>query len=300
MTDAGGLFSRDTLQVTVKAVTTTSTHWTLVSRGDDLRRDFFWFGGVFFGIDENNVFALAYSGLRFYKYDFQTRNWAGRGTIPRFGAWLGAVSGKGYFMKLVGPTWVMNQYDPVTDQWTQKSNAPVPCVSYNYQYSKSYSQVASGSIFYLGQDGNIWRYNVAADTFAKGAHCPLDTLTASFVANDEIYFLSNTQCYRYNPSTNSWQQKANPPSNLFIDEGFSVNNHGYILSSSGAATSGPSPISVFRYEALNDLWIPLNDNYPGWGSLSLNSFSTTRLAFVGFGWDSGFGWYPTDLWTFKE
>ncbi len=90
--------------------------------------------------------------------------------------------------------------------------------------------------------------------------------------------------WMYNPSDNTWTEKANIPREVWGNESFSTTNYGYILFYE----------ELWRYDSNNDVWSRVSD-FPGSAEGQRTAFSIGDKGYVGTG-------YPTtdEFWEYDE
>ena len=125
VTDAGGLFSKDTVAITVNSNLKFWTQLQYLPSDEFFFGDYlnWWFNGFNFlmGIDDK-VFAVGHHG-GVWQYNIQVNSWSRIGTFPEQMPRLPVVfvvNGMGYCIGN-GHCW---QYDPVTNQWLLKNDPP--------------------------------------------------------------------------------------------------------------------------------------------------------------------------------
>lgn len=165
------------------------------------------------------------------------------------------------------------EYDPGTDSWTQKSNLPA-----------SGRRDAVG--FAIGNKGYVGTGMDAAESF-----------------------LGNTlnDFWQYDPTTNTWTQKAPYPGNsgigVYFATGFAVSGKGYVC----GGKIGPSYYSseLWQYDPTTNSWLQ-KAYFPGGVRYGQASFTVGNIAYVGTGTDEN--WFvneiyaydpATNLWTAK-
>ena len=140
------------------------------------------------------------------------------------------------------------EYDPATNSWSQKAN-----------YGGGINYHAAG--FTIGNYGYIGTGRVTASG---------NNLTTSF--------------YRYDPVTNTWEQKANFGGAARRGAvGFAIDGYGYI--GTGEPPSGSLYNDFYRYDPIADSWTPIA-SLPTAGRVSAVGFELNGFGYVGTG---GFG-----------
>jgi len=189
---------------------------------------------------------------------------------PGLGGHLGLTIGSKAYMTANNSLW---QYDPVTDTWSQLANYPdaastTPSTTLSIG-SKGY---IGGGRYLIGTGFTtiFYEYDPATNVFTRKANLP-DPLgqggrggDVSFSIGNKGYwgtgandqnFLSPTSYndfYEYDPSTDTWTQKANVGGSVRSGGvGFSIGNLGYVGMGAGPEDrSSGTP----NYPFLKDFW----------------------------------------------
>lgn len=160
---------------------------------------------------------------------------------------------------------------------------------------------------------DFWKYDPTMDTWTQIADLPgsIRRNAVSFVIDDYAYVgtgmdsvvatASGSQTlsdfWQFDPSTNSWTQKADYPGSfgngVYFATGFAIDSKGYIC----GGKMGPNFYSnqLWEYKPSSDQWTQL-PNFPGGVRYQLTSFAIGFKAYVGFGTDQDL--YRKDLWEF--
>lgn len=157
------------------------------------------------------------------------------------------------------------KYDPTTDVWTQVADIP----------------------------GGI-RRNAVAFTIGDYGYVGtgIDSVVATAPGSSKL-----NDFWQFDPSSNSWTQKASFPGNngfgVYFATGFAIDSKGYIC----CGKLGPNNYSdeLWEYKPSLDSWAQLPD-FPGGVRYQLSSFTVDFKAYVGFGTDQDL--YRKDLWEF--
>lgn len=188
----------------------------------------------------------------------------------------------------------MFQYDPVTDQWTQKQDFPgeprvfpiaatVPpyaFVGLGYNHQGIYNDSS-----YLR---DFWKYNPMTDSWTRMADFPGAGVNAAvcWVYNEEIYVahgfgLSNffRDVWKYQPQNNRWVQLAPFPS-WGRTGGVVSASEGRIFTGTGYSARNNN--DWWEYFPSQDLWIK-RENMPDLGRINGLGFSVADRYFVGTG-----------------
>ncbi|MES2622332.1 MAG: hypothetical protein V4615_15885, partial [Bacteroidota bacterium] len=96
-------------------------------------------------------------------------------------------------------------------------------------------------------------------------------------------FVSSTAWYEYNPTSNSWIQKAPlPAAGRWDGFSFATDSFGYVIS--GSTNNGYTP-QVWQYNPYNNTWTQ-KSNFPGSARQGLRGFVIGSKAFIGCGRDA--------------
>ncbi len=160
---------------------------------------------------------------------------------------------------------------------------------------------------------DFWKYDPVTNAWSQVATLPASVRrnASSFVVNNKGYvglgintvnssdvgatILSDF--WEYNPTTNTWLQKANFPGSfgwgIYFATGFSTQNKGYIC----AGKIGPNNYSdeLWEYNSLSNQWTQKAD-FPGGVRYQLSSFSIDNQCYVGLGTDQDL--YRNDFWKY--
>ena len=299
VTDAGGLFSRDTVSVTV---TSPLKHWLQLAYLD--AGDFFfnreWFGGDNFlmGID-SQVFAISHHGV-LWTFTRQSNNWSRIGNFPETMAnapIVFSVNHKGYCIGN-GHNW---EYDPVSNQWTKKKDPA---------YSVSVPLVLGNLAYFQGANRQMVSYDALTDSFTvlKSGLPDLGTpdpnwFGGAFTIRGLGYYVGGGgQTWQYDPSADSWRQKATFPqaTSVFNTSSFSSAAYGYLIGDlNEAAYNNNQTMKVWRYDPAADQWATFEEDYPGYGVYKISTLSLGGTVYVGLGYNNG-DFNAIDFWLFRE
>jgi len=159
---------------------------------------------------------------------------------------------------------------------------------------------------------DLWQYNPANDTWTQKANLP------GSVRRDAIAFAINSKGYvgtgidndesmlgtklndfwEYNPTTNTWTQKADFPGSgglgIYFATGFNIDSKGYIC---GGKTGPNTYTSQFwEYKPSIDEWTQ-RTNFPGGVRYQLSSFSVGYYGYVGLGANQDV--FKKDFWKYN-
>ncbi|TRX48286.1 hypothetical protein FNH22_29370 [Fulvivirga sp. M361] len=245
-------------------------------------------GEIYFGtgrIGNGNITST------FYKYSAGSDTWTelvSNNTIPaRAGAFGFEAGGKGYVLGGSSGTdfW---EYDPVTNNWTQKKDYPNSSLLFPVILTLgSDVYLCTGFQNFISRE--VWRYSITNDDWMqmndfggvkRGA-------AVGFVIDDVGYagqgydFDTNTRLndfWSYNQSSDSWDQVGAPvPSaNMEGGIGFSLNGNGYI----GLGRNGNTGIKDFwKYNPSQDNWDLLTE-FVGSATLAAQVFVVGKRAYI--------------------
>lgn len=297
VTDSTGLSSKDTMSITVSATDEQDGRW---KRLHSLPENDFFRGrnyiNFLLGIDDK-IFAIGKNGS-FWSYDPQKDEWKGQGNLPNHMVSANfsvvfSVNGKGY---LIG-NGTCRQYDAVTGEWTIKNNAPTGANHVDY----SVPLVIGDKVYLVASTNNkVTLYDPVADTYTLKNDFPDVSPAAGFVINGDGYCVQqNGRCWKYDPLTDSWQQKGSLPPSIYNMSGFSLNNYGYIIGDlDRAAYNGIGKMKIWRYDATADEWKLLDEEYPGDGAYAVKTTSLNGIVYAGLGYNDD-GLDAIDFWKFQ-
>lgn len=105
-------------------------------------------------------------------------------------------------------------------------------------------------VFAISIDGNVWQYNVAANSWSSIGSFPEDMPGApvTFSINGMGYCIGNGHCWQYNPITNQWIRKNDPPARLAAP--LVIGNKAYLRTDSN---------HLFAYEPTTDVYMQQKD-----------------------------------------
>ncbi|RNI22502.1 PKD domain-containing protein [Rufibacter latericius] len=294
VTALGGISSRDTVKVIVKAEPTYE-HWTRLNYLP--ANDFFfgsgdWFGGanILMGIGDQ-VFAVSNKGIVFQLSG--TNNWQTKGNFPEQmerPPLVFSFGNRGYCLR-GAHLW---QYDVGQNLWQLKREVPE-------QIRDAQVALVLKSRVYLVSTsmGKVMSYDFATDTYSPEKDYQGSGTSTGFVVKGKGYCVEEKgRCWEFDPETGTWRQRASLPQPITRMTGFYLNNHGYVLSDVGNAAYNHSlPMKVWRYDPAADLWTEFEEGYPGFGVNDVQATSLGNRVYVGLGYHNG-DFTTTDLWLF--
>jgi hypothetical protein len=297
VTDAYGLFSKDTVAIAVNNTNEITVRWTQLH---SLLPHDFQLGSnhinFLIGI-QDKVFAVSKNG-DFWYYDPQKDEWFDKGDLPAGMAATNfsvvfSINNVGYFIG----NGTCRQYDVTTGKWTTKFNAPVGANHVDY----SVPLVTGGKAYLVGSTNNLVTvYDPATDTYTLKRKFPDEGAVTGFVINGTAYCIQKDgRCWQYNPLSDTWQQKASLPSFIFNMSGFTLNGYGYIIGDPNkAAYNQGGPLKLWRYDPSADQWKQIDVDYPGNAAYEVRTVSLNGIVYVGLGYTRG-DTDANDFWSFK-
>lgn len=296
VTDAIGLYSKDTVVITVNA-NGVFAYW---ARLEDLPEKDFVLGSnhinFLLGI-QDKMFAVSKNG-RFFQYDPQKKEWAEKGDLPnnRVNANFSVVFSVGNIGYIIG-NGTSRQYDALTGKWTIKNNVPVGADHVDY----SVPLVIGNKVYLVGSTNNLVTfYDPFTDTYTPKNKFPDVGAAAGFVVNGIGYCVQQDgRCWKYDPATDSWQQKGSMPPSIYYMSGFSLNGYGYIIGDLNKnANNGNGRLKVWRFDPSSDQWKQFDEDYPGEGVYAIKTVSLNGVAYAGLGYNIR-DEDVRDFWSFK-
>jgi len=187
--------------------------------------------------------------------------WVRRADIPWYaGVATGvafAINGKGYFTtgSNEGPsTDKLFEYDPATNQWTEKSPCPDQLQGAFRMIIGDKAYIGTGETS-LPQSSKMWEYDPVADLWTQKADFP-SAIAFAFgigVGNRGFAGLSNTYgWWEYDPVGDTWTQKSNPPYVSSYLCGFTIGDKIYM-------GCGWESSEWWQYDTTNDTWTRKKD-----------------------------------------
>lgn len=178
------------------------------------------------------------------------------------------LNGKGYLGTGIDTTETVRNdwwaYDATLDVWTQRANVP-------------------GSV----------RRNAVGFAIANKGYVGLGIDSTEAFTGSTL-----SDLWEYNPSANTWIQKANYPGGIgagvYFATAFSLDGKGFVCCGKVGADSYID--DVWEYKPSSNLWTKRSD-FPGGQRYQLNSFVVNGKAYVGLGAD--YNTYLRDIWEYQ-
>jgi len=255
----------------------------------------YWFNGdnFLFGVN-NEVFAVSSKG-NLWKYLYSSNDWVMIGDFPEnmyYAPVVFSLNGKAFFIG-DGHCW---QYDPITGQWSKKNDPPPglsggPLVSENKAYLRN-------------NQNQIVEFDPSTDSYTLKNSCPStqNLIGWFFIDGSGYHVYGNKECWKYDPVTDSWQQKGNLniPGALHSTSSFVLNSSGYIIADYNAGTYNENlPMKLLRYDPDSDNWTNCPEiDYTGYGAYDISTVSFNGVAYIGLGYTNA-DFNATDFWRFQ-
>ncbi len=268
-------------------------------------------GNGYIGMGENN-YGNAFND--FWEYNTVNNTWTqkanfGGGTRVRAVGFN--IGGKGYIGTGQSAVGNMNdfwEYDPTSNTWAQKANVGgsgrMDAVGFSIE-SKGYIGTGLGTGGYLLND--FWEYDPATNTWTQKANFGGSprygavgfTISGKGYIGTGLGINSNYSAHYYNdfweydPSTNTWTQKANfGGSARYYAVGFSIGTKGYI----GTGLDSNNVRNDFwEYDFTTNAWTQ-KANFGGSARENAVGFSIGTQGYIGIG--QSFSGFDNDFWQY--
>ena len=179
-----------------------------------------------------------------FKYNEVADQWEQKtsafGSISVFSGFPGAtfsINNKGYLLT-VGGEENFQEYDPISDSWSQKADYPSSGDNDGGQLGFT---LGGKGYFVLKSDGfgdwskDLWEYDPVANSWLQKADFPINYRTnVSFTIGDYAYVgmsvdvLFTATFYRYSSSSDTWEQIEDCGYTANKCFGFSIGDYGYV------------------------------------------------------------------------
>ena len=208
-----------------------------------------------------------------YKYDPSTNSWTQVADLPEgltnLRACTFACNGYGYVMtgdrdSELGDTDHCYKYDPVNDVWTSLPDFPGGVRSDAAGFvigTKIY--IGLGNCDVTGNDLKDWYvFDTETETWAKLSDFPGTEREEAmgfaiggygYICGGEHNETQLTDCWRYDPDTDTWTQVASLPIPLEEAAAFVIGDYAYVAGGSSQGSNDPQ-VRVFRYDPSADKW----------------------------------------------
>ncbi len=277
---------------------------------------------------EKNAYVVSGSNTdNVYKYDKINDTWVQLSSFPggdRGYAYGIAVGSKAYmgFGSTPNSTFPSDwwEFDLINETWSQKSSFPG-----NGRNHPAMVNVGNSIFVGCGSNtsnlGDWWEYNISNDSWIQRSNIPgnnrhhpfyfgignyayvgfghgsLPGPGSNLSTNSYIY----NDFYRYDPSTSSWTQMSNFPSEARVaGTQFSFNGKGYVLSGDGDDHGPLDSGELWEYTPSNDTWTQL-PSHPGDAIWAPGSFVIDCSVFFLLGQNNNTfpATFPLNIYTYK-
>lgn len=213
-----------------------------------------WNGSIYhFGGSNNWSGSIVYP--RIYKFD--GNSWAYHDTIPDKNLWDVETTIVGNDVFLLGG-WpsgpaLNRKYNLVTGEWTYLS--PSPNTSQTWGIT---AEEINGNIYLFNSTGAVFAYNIATDSWTtktpNSVSGPWDL--SSILFHGEIYILgwSNSEFYKYSPSTDQWSRLADSPYPVGACAFGIINDLIYAVGGNAGGSSTAAYKSIIVYDITSNTW----------------------------------------------
>ncbi len=251
-----------------------------------------------------------------WEYDAQTDTWTRKADFPgkaRVKAVAGVINGKAYVglgargayeSSNVFKDWW--EYDPSTDQWTQKTSFP------DSASNDLFATVINGRVYTtMGFDGLVFCnrthcYDPSSDRWTPLASAPRSySGKAGFAINDCFYVGSGfrgynvPQFFRYNTTNDTWKRVSDLPKGRILSCGLTLDGKGYVMLGrywNGEQNNGRLLSDVVEFNSVNDEWTP-RGNFAGGARQNAVTFVIDSVGYVLLGETDTER--KQDVWRFK-
>jgi len=252
----------------------------------------------------------------FWEYDATTDTWTQKANFPgeaRVKAVAGVINGKAYVglgakgayesTNLFKDWW---EYDPSTDQWTQKASLPDSAsndLSATVINGRLYTTMGFNGISFCNC---TFCYEPITNTWTKLATAPrCYSGKACFAIGDYFYVGSGFRGYnvplffRYNTTNDTWKEVSSLPKGRILSNGMSLAGKGYVMLGrywNGEQNHGRLLSDVVEYDPTKDEWTPRGD-FAGGARQNAVTFVIDSVGYVLLGETNTER--KRDVWTFK-
>ena len=189
------------------------------------------------------------------------------------------------------------QFDPMLNEWTQKSNFAGSGRSRAIGFSigsKGYVGTGSTNLFSNGYLNDFWEYDPLLDTWTQKNNFPGEARESAIGFSIESKGYVGTgqgsnrtffnDFWEYNPSTNSWLQRNNfpgPPRYEAI--GFSIGSKGYAGTGvNDVLSSSPHYDDFYEFNPVSNVWT-VKASFEGGSRRNAIGFNIGSRGYVGLG-----------------
>lgn len=246
-----------------------------------------------------------------WEFDAAAGTWTQQSSLPaaaRYGARAFVLNGEGYVMT----GWSTSQALQLNDLWKYNPSANVWMPRAVFPGGARYTGVAfeiNGEGYfgtgYYPLKKDLWKYDPAADVWSPKAALPVGVRqsASSFSIGGYGYIACGSQqpdynvdfndVWQYDPSANTWTQKANFPGGArYGCEQFVLCENAFV--GLGRNSAGTVFNDFYRYDAALNAWAAA-DTFPGSARWSGTSFAIGNRGYVGLGKNIN---YLQDFWEY--
>ena len=177
-----------------------------------------------------------------WEYDPTSNNWTQKNDFnsgERFAAVSFTIGSKGYVGTggIISSSTVLKdfwEYHPSNDSWTKKANLPGEPRERAFAFAIGQNGYIGGGtgVGGTGSQRTFYEYNVSIDQWISKSELPQEFSTQipnAFVSSSKGYVSgdSGKQLWQFDPATNAWTRKADPPTQV-IGVGYTIGNYGYL------------------------------------------------------------------------
>jgi hypothetical protein len=150
------------------------------------------------------------------------------------------INNKGYIISGVNSSYKnlkeLWEFNPVTQQWTNKISFPF----LDDDYYRIYCWAYNNEIFVFNSN-YVWKYNPASNVITRLSDAPDPdlfyvryTLKPFFLYENKLYFKTDVKdlCWEYNLTNDTWRYICDFPNVYMIYYYYSINNKGYFIDDS--------------------------------------------------------------------
>jgi N-acetylneuraminic acid mutarotase len=200
------------------------------------------------------------------------------------------------------------KYNPLTNSWSQLTNAPTVEKSYAVSYSSTSETMHVANL----SPGKIWKYNSLNNSWSEPYtgegitnHTPM-TFSINgktyLVGGNILYTGTSNEVWEYDPVSNTMTRKNDfPGKSRFLGFSFTIGGYGYI----GCGVYSKYSLGileyltdVYRYDPQADSWTFVS-NFPGLNKRACSSFVIGDRAYILNGWDGGSN-LVDQVWEFYD
>jgi hypothetical protein len=236
-----------------------------------------------------------------WEYDTSSNSWTQKADYPGTPSSKGvtfSINGIGYYgLGAInsGDSGALYAYNPTLNIWTQKTTCKLVEISF---WATTFFVVGT-KVYFLDRNNKFFSYDSLTDSWTS-----LTDFTGTkrvtgvgFSINGKGYICTGynatsagniflNDLWEYNPTSNSWVQKATLPSTgRYASFGYSFNNKGYVLG--GEKNASAMTNEFWEYNPITDSWSALT-NYISGAKNYLSGFVANNSVYVGFG-SPGYG-----------